>query len=107
MNNPNMFICGLALCTLGNIASKEMARDLSFEVESLLGNSNSYIRKKACLTALRLVRKVPDLSDHFLERAVNLLNERNHGVLLAAVTLLTQMCIDNPHITEMLRGVNI
>jgi len=41
-----MFNVGLALCTLGNISSIEMARDLSSEVEKLLGNSNTYIRKK-------------------------------------------------------------
>ena len=33
MNNSNVYIVGLALCTLGNIASPEMARDLSGEVE--------------------------------------------------------------------------
>jgi len=44
-----MFNVGLALCTLGNISSVEMARDLSSEVEKLLGNSNTYIRKKVIL----------------------------------------------------------
>ena len=46
MNNTNVYIVGLALCTLGNIASPEMARDLSVEVERLISNPNSYIRKK-------------------------------------------------------------
>jgi AP-1 complex subunit gamma-1 len=41
-----MYTVGLALCTLGNIASAEMARDLCEEVERLLGSSNAYIRKK-------------------------------------------------------------
>jgi AP-1 complex subunit gamma-1 len=46
MNHSNMYIVGLALCTLGNISSPEMARDLCGEVEKLLGSSNTYIRKK-------------------------------------------------------------
>lgn len=46
MNHSNMYIVGLALCTLGNISSPEMARDLCAEVEKLLGSSNVYIRKK-------------------------------------------------------------
>jgi AP-1 complex subunit gamma-1 len=46
MNHSNMYIVGLALCTLGNISSPEMARDLCAEVEKLIGSSNVYIRKK-------------------------------------------------------------
>ena len=46
MNNPNVHIAGLALATLGNIASAEMARDLSFEVEKLLTSNITHLRKK-------------------------------------------------------------
>ncbi|KAJ3278912.1 clathrin associated protein complex large subunit [Borealophlyctis nickersoniae] len=103
MNNSNMYIVGLALCTLGNISSQEMARDLSLEVEKLLGSSNTYIRKKAGLCALRIIKKVPDLMEDFLTRAKNLLNERNHGVLLTGLTLLTEMCTMSPEVTTDLR----
>ena len=83
---------GLALCTLGNIASIEMARDLFLEVEKLLGTSNPYIRRKAALCAMRICRKVSDLQEHFIENSKNLLNDRNHGVLLCGLTLVTSMC---------------
>lgn len=46
MNNSNVHIAGLALSTLGNIASAEMARDLSFEVEKLLTSNVTHLRKK-------------------------------------------------------------
>jgi len=92
MNNSNMFIVGLALCTMGNISSPEMSRDLSMEVEKLLANSNSYVRKKAALCALRIVKKVPDLIENYLSKAKHLLNERNHAVLMTGITLLTEMC---------------
>lgn len=54
MNHPNMYACGLALCTFANIASEEMSRDLVNEIEKLLGSSNTYIRKKVrrCIVLL-------------------------------------------------------
>ncbi|KND01869.1 uncharacterized protein SPPG_03659 [Spizellomyces punctatus DAOM BR117] len=103
MNSSNMFVVGLALCTLGNISSPAMSRDLSGEVERLLASSNTYIRKKAALCALRIVRKVPDLLENFQSRAKSLLNERNHGVLLTGITLLTEMCKMSEEVTTDLR----
>ncbi|KAI0704275.1 Adaptor protein complex AP-1 gamma subunit [Cytidiella melzeri] len=91
MNHTNMYAVGLALCTFADIASEEMSRDLANEIEKLLGSSNTYIRKKAALCGLRVVKKVPELSDHFISKVKNLLADRNHGVLLTAITLVTEM----------------
>lgn len=92
LNHSNQYVVGLALCTLGNIASIEMSRDLFPEIESLLSTANPYIRRKAALCAMRICRKVPDLQEHFLEKAKLLLSDRNHGVLLCGLTLVTSMC---------------
>jgi AP-1 complex subunit gamma-1 len=53
MNHPNVYVNGLALCTLGNISSQEMARDLATEVEKLMGSQSAYVRKKARALAIR------------------------------------------------------
>ncbi|KAI9263434.1 adaptin N terminal region-domain-containing protein [Phascolomyces articulosus] len=103
LNHSNMYVVGLALCTLGNISSSEMARDLCSEVEKLLGSSNTYIRKKAALCALRIVRRVPELYENFLSRAKTLLNDRSHGVLITGVTLVTEMCQQYPENIEIFR----
>ncbi|KAJ9294495.1 hypothetical protein DTO271G3_6763 [Paecilomyces variotii] len=92
LNHSNQYVVGLALCTLGNIASVEMSRDLFPEIESLLTTANPYIRRKAALCAMRICRKVPDLQEHFLEKAKLLLSDRNHGVLLCGLTLATDFC---------------
>ncbi|EGF98494.1 uncharacterized protein MELLADRAFT_113519 [Melampsora larici-populina 98AG31] len=92
MNHSNMYVVGLALCTFANISSEEMSRDLANEVEKLIGSSNTYIRKKAALCAMRIIKKVPELLDHFVAKATSLLSDRNHGVLLCGVTLVTDMC---------------
>ena len=41
---------------------------------------------------MRICRKVPDLQEHFIEKAKLLLSDRNHGVLLCGLTLVTSMC---------------
>ncbi|KAG6821463.1 hypothetical protein H0H93_010187 [Arthromyces matolae] len=104
MNHSNMYAVGLALCTFANIASEEMSRDLANEIEKLLGSSNTYIRKKAALCALRVIKKVPDLTDHFTSKAKNLLTDRNHGVLLSTITLVTEMCQMDPSILAEFRN---
>jgi AP-1 complex subunit gamma-1 len=92
LNHSNQYIVGLALVTLGNIASVEMSRDLFPEVETILSSSNPYIRRKAAICAMRICRKVPDLQEHFLDKAKTLISDRNHGVLLCGLTLVTSMC---------------
>ena len=69
-----------------------MSRDLFPEIETLISTSNPYIRRKAALCAMRICRKVPDLQEHFLEKAAQLLSDRNHGVLLCGLTLVTSLC---------------
>lgn len=81
LNSSTQFVVGLALCTLGAIASPEMARDLASEVERLMKSPNTYIRKKATLCAFRVIRRVPELMEIFLPATRSLLSEKNHGTL--------------------------
>lgn len=103
MNHSNMYVVGLALCTLGNISSPEMARDLWAEVEKLLGSSNTYIRKKAALCAIRIIRKIPEIHENFVAKAKSLLSDRNHSVLLTGVTLITELCQHSPENLSLFR----
>ncbi|GIL79860.1 hypothetical protein Vretimale_12443 [Volvox reticuliferus] len=90
-NNKNHYIVGLALVALGNICSAEMARDLAPDVEKLMDSQAPYIRKKAALCAIRVVKKVPDQLDQFVKKAAQLLNDRNQAVVLCGVTLMLQI----------------
>lgn len=98
LNHPNQYIVSLALCTLADIASTEMARDLFADIEKIVSSSNPNLRKKGALCAMRIIRKVPDLEENFVDKARALLNDRNHGVLLCGLALITDLCLHNPDI---------
>ncbi|TRY97158.1 hypothetical protein DNTS_009642 [Danionella cerebrum] len=103
LNHSTQYVQGLALCTLGCMGSSEMCRDLAGEVEKLLKTSNSYLRKKAALCAVHVIRKVPELMEMFLPATKNLLGEKNHGVLHTSVVLLTEMCERSPDMLSHFR----
>ncbi|KAL0538982.1 hypothetical protein IC582_023156 [Cucumis melo] len=103
LNHSNQYIVGLALCALGNICSAEMARDLAPEVERLLQFRDPNIRKKAALCSIRIIRKVPDLAENFVNPAASLLKEKHHGVMITGVQLCTELCKHSPEALEYFR----
>nr|XP_033506416.1 AP-1 complex subunit gamma-like 2 [Epinephelus lanceolatus] len=103
LSHSNQYVQSLALCTLACMGSAEMCRDLAPEIDRLLRASNSYIKKKAALCAVHIVRKVHDLGELFAPAARSLLSEKNHGVLHGAVVLIIELCERNPETLERFR----
>jgi AP-1 complex subunit gamma-1 len=52
---------------------------------------------------MRIIKRVPDLVDHFVEKAISLLSDRNHGVLLCGVTLVVEMCAVDAQVIQGFR----
>ncbi|GAU51204.1 hypothetical protein TSUD_412200 [Trifolium subterraneum] len=88
-----------------NICSAEMARDLAPEVERLLQFRDPNIRKKAAICSLRIIKKVPDLAENFVNPATALLREKHHGVLITGVQLCTELCKISSEALEHIRKV--
>ncbi|KAJ3595558.1 hypothetical protein NHX12_004861, partial [Muraenolepis orangiensis] len=105
LSHSSPYVQSLALCTLACMGSSEMCRDLAPEIDRLLRNSSSYIKKKATLCAVHMVRKVPELGELFTPAARSLLAEKNHGVLHGAVILITELCERNTQTLVQFREV--
>ena len=69
----------LALSAISEISSADMCKDVAPEVAKLMVSGNNYIKKKSALAAVRIVKKVPELIDEFLDKITKLMEERHHG----------------------------
>lgn len=55
---------------------------------------------------MRVIRKVPELMDHFISRSTSLLSDKNHGVLHDGITLVTDMCAIDEETLQGFRKVS-
>lgn len=62
---------------------------------------------QAALCAVRLVQKAPDLMEMYVPITRSLLNEKNHGVLIGGVCLVTAICQCNPDSLSHFRRVSV
>ena len=99
LNSSSPFNAGLALAAIGNIGSAEISRDLAREVELLLKNGEPYVKKKAALCTIRMLRRCPELIETFLPSIVSILLDKHHNVLLAGVALVTAVVEIQPSYT--------
>ena len=78
----------LALTALCEIGTVDMCRSLTGEIENIMVKGNIYTKKKAALTATRIVRRLPKLAKQYVNQIQYLLKERNHGVFLSVLGLM-------------------
>lgn len=57
------------------------------------------------MCAIRIIKKVPDLAENFINPAAALLKEKHHGVLITAVQLCTDLCKVSSEALEYFRKV--
>eukprot|EP00520_Triparma_pacifica_P006035 CAMPEP_0118655956 /NCGR_PEP_ID=MMETSP0785-20121206/13227_1 /TAXON_ID=91992 /ORGANISM="Bolidomonas pacifica, Strain CCMP 1866" /LENGTH=874 /DNA_ID=CAMNT_0006548773 /DNA_START=115 /DNA_END=2736 /DNA_ORIENTATION=+ len=96
LGHSNQYIVGLALCTIGNLSTPDMSRDLCTSVDKHLRSGSPYIRKKAALAMCRCLEKCPDMIEDFTERIIGLVKDRTHGVLITSTQLMAKVVEIDP-----------
>jgi AP-2 complex subunit alpha len=85
---------------VGNVGGREFSESLAPDVQKLLVSNTCrpLVRKKAALCLLRLYRKNPDVVnvEGWSQQMVQLLDERDLGVLTAVMSLLVALVASNP-----------
>jgi len=92
------------LCSMCSVNTNYMILTSPFLPPSFLFLP-SPVLPQAALCAVRIVHKVPDLMEVFVPTTRQLLNEKNHGVLLTGVCLVTEMCRVNSDSLQHFRRV--
>lgn len=62
---------------------------------------------QAALCSIRIIKKVPDLAENFMNPAASLLKEKHHGVLLTGLQLCTDLCKVSEEALEYFRKVTL
>ncbi|KAF8140259.1 adaptin N terminal region-domain-containing protein [Boletus edulis] len=89
----------LALHAIANVGSSEMAEALSEDVHRLLisPTSQTFVKKKAALTLLRLYRKHPEVipAAEWALRLVSIMDDPDLGVVLCVTSLVMALAQDH------------
>ncbi|KAF9453817.1 Adaptor protein complex AP-2 alpha subunit [Macrolepiota fuliginosa MF-IS2] len=89
----------LALHAIANVGGSEMAETLAEDVHRLLisPTSQSFVKKKAALTLLRLYRKHPEVipAAEWALRIVSIMDDQDLGVVLCVTSLVMALAQDN------------
>jgi AP-1 complex subunit gamma-1 len=100
LQDKNQYVVSLALTAFSEIADENMCRELLPTVLLKLKSAQKYIRKKAMLTSLRVLRKVPDLVSEFTPFLSELIDTKNHALLMCCLTLAQTVITIDPELKK-------
>ncbi|KAF7458914.1 Adapter-related protein complex 1 gamma 2 subunit [Cryptosporidium felis] len=103
LNHSNQYINGLALTTIANTAPKEMCRAVFREVCELLLVGNPFIKKRALIASVHIIRILEDAEiEPFISSIPSLLEDKHHGVLLGTCHMINSIIQHHPDHIEAL-----
>lgn len=90
LHNSNIYIASIALTAISNIASFDITRDLVQIVQKLIFSENLLIKKKAIMSALKFLKKIPDSIEELDLNRMKLFSEKSNSVMLSLVHLFSE-----------------
>jgi hypothetical protein len=90
----------LALYFVANLGSVEVCRPVATAVQKLFESPAPSVQKAAGMATVRIIRANPDLSDSYKSAVQTLLNNPNHGVVIAGINLVMTMIPVEPKLAR-------
>lgn len=101
LQSQHRFVVSLALSVLSNIGSTELCRSLAGDVGKVLEIDDPFLRKRAAMAAIRIIKKIPDFSETFEPSVSILISDPAHSVKLAGVGLLIAILKSQPNLISV------
>lgn len=95
--NSTQYEVGVAINSLANIATKDLARDCISDLVLLMNHTKPYIRKKAVLCMYKLYVKYPQGLRLTFEKLKDRLDDAESAVVSTAVNVICELANKNPN----------
>ena len=96
LTNTSPEVQMMPLILLANIGSPEMCRALVTDVQKHLDSPLAPMQKRAAMAAVRIIRKVPELSESFRPFVQKLLNHSSHCCVMSGIHIALEMIKVDP-----------
>lgn len=92
----------LALTYIANMGSNEVCQDAINDVLKLMKSINKNIVKKAIMASVRIVKKIPEMKEYFIEPTKNILRTASlpHGMIMALLNLIENIICNNDELKD-------
>lgn len=69
------YIVALGLTAIAEVSTADMCRELYPSVKKLMQSNSPYIRQRACLATVRIIKNIPDTIEDFMDIIGNLIKD--------------------------------
>jgi len=103
LESNDHYIVGCALVTIAEISKPDMCRDLLPEIMNLINSSNNFIKRKVALALLATSKNCPDLIENFSGKLEPFFTDKDHGVVLCGMELMSYLFTKYPKLIKKYR----